>query len=99
MKQVRIFSLLIVLFFLSACSVDEPILGSISFTASHDCDIRLFDSAVRQIAHQQYEIEKSAVIVSMKRSGVYVVHAVSDAKTIKESLTFVNGNIDYYIEF
>jgi len=97
MKYLRLFFLLSILFFAS-CK-DDPIIGSISFTASHDCDIRLFDSNGNQIARDQYETEKAPFIVQMKLSGIFIVRAVNGDKTYKEPLTFVNGSIEYFIEF
>jgi len=104
MKPTRFFPLLIVLIVLivptvPSCSANDPILGAINFTASHDCDIRLFDSAGREIAHEKYELGKAPVVVQMSRSGIFIVRAVNGDKTYKEPLTFVNGNIEYYIEF
>ena len=78
---------------------DERVIGSISFTADADCDIRLFDSNGRQIARGNYELEKAPFVVSLKHSGVYVVHAESEGKpTKKDPVTFV-VSMEYYIEF
>ena len=92
------FSFLILLT-VPACSDDDPILGSISFTSSADCNIRLFDSNGREIARENYEVGKAPFVVQMKRSGIYIVRAVNNNQTYKEPLTFVNGNIEYFIEF
>ena len=83
----------------AACSVDEPLLGSIMFTSNQDCDIRLFDAGGAQIARINYEIGKEPAIVQMTRSGIFIVHAVGETRTIKDPITFVNGNLEYYIEF
>jgi len=88
------------LFFLAACSVEnDKDIGTILFSSSHDCDIRIFDSAGRQTARISYELGKVPELVYVKRSGVYIVHAVSGNLEYKEPLTFVNRNIEYYIEF
>ncbi|MCL2436253.1 MAG: hypothetical protein FWD09_09000 [Lentimicrobiaceae bacterium] len=97
MKYLRLFSLLSVLFFAS-CK-EDPIIGSISFTASHDCDIRLFDSNGNQIARDQYETEKAPFVIQMKRSGAYIVHAVHEDKTIKEPIAYPGGVFERFIEF
>jgi len=100
-------NLVIILVMFFACSDPAPAhLGTIVFTASHDCDIRLFDCTGNQIAREQYEVGKSPAVVNMKSSGVFVVHAVfvgaglAPARTtIKEPMAYHSGNLEYYIEF
>ena len=98
-QSLLIFLIAVLLFSAAACYDDDTVLGSIMFTANADCEIRLFDSHGREIAHDHYETEKEPFVVQMKRSGVFVVHAVAGNKTIKEPLTFVRDNIEHYIEF
>ena len=100
MKDLRLFFILSILFFFAACSNDdEPIQGSITFTSNADCDIRLFNSNGKQIDRGQYEVEKPPFVVSLKRTGVYVVHAESAGKaTKKDPITFF-GSMEYFIEF
>jgi hypothetical protein len=96
------YSLFIFLFsvaFFAACSETDDI-GTIAFTASHDCDIRLFNSKGEQIAREPYEVGKAPAVVYMKSSGVFIVHAASDGQTtVKEPVTYVGGNMEYFIEF
>ena len=102
--------LLLSFLFFSACSVfypiyDPPQLGTIMFTSNEDCEIRLFDSQGRQVTRENYELGRAPVIVQMTSSGVFVVRAVSvgsaltPSKTFKEPITYVGGNMEYYIEF
>jgi hypothetical protein len=78
---------------------DLPSLGSITFTSSDDCDIRLFDSRGRQVAHEPYETGKPPVVVDMKSTGIFVIHAEGAGVLKKEPVTYPGGNIDYYIDF
>ena len=66
----------------------------------------LITNEPKRIAREHYEVGKAPAIVYMKSSGVFVVHAefveaglVPARKTVKESVTYVNGNIEHYIEF
>ena len=92
-------------FFLAvpSCSDGDPSPehGTIMFTSNADCDIRLFDCDSIQIARQHYEVGKYPVIVSMKSSGEYIVHALnySSQKTLQSPLIYKGGNLEYYIEF
>jgi len=97
-KLIFFLSIIIALFF-AACSEDPAERGSITLTATHDCDIRLFDSQGRQIARENYEVGKEPVIIKMQYSGVFIIHAVSSDKTVKEPITFHSGHIEHYIEF
>jgi hypothetical protein len=102
--------LLFVPIFFAACvfyPIDEHP-GTIMFTATHDCDIRLFDSDSVQIAREHYEVGKKPAIVYMKSSGEFTVHAVGygfdpslypDPKPYIQPLTYKNGILEYYIEF
>jgi len=98
------FSFLILLAF-SSCK-EETVIGSLSLSSSHDCDIRLFDSQGRQIARENYETEKPPVIIQMKHSGVFIVHAefvgagLAPAQTkIKDPIAYPGGVFEHYIEF
>jgi len=107
MKAVRLFPLLSILI-LAACSGigdDKPI-GSILITATHDCDVRLFDDSGRQTAREHYEVGKAPIVVSMKRSGLYIVQAkfigsglAPAHTTINEPIAYPGGSFDYCIEF
>ena len=90
-----LFLFLIVLY---SCSKEESI-GTIAFTSNRDCEIRLFDSQGRQTGHEHYIVGGSPAVMDMKRSGVYVVHAVSADRTIKEPLTYMGENLEYHIKF
>jgi hypothetical protein len=97
-------NLVLILVIMVSCSCSttpdpDGRLGSIMFTATHDCDIRLFDSNGRQVAREQWEIGKPPAVVQMKSSGIFVIHADNGEKTIKEPITFVRGNIEHCIEF
>jgi hypothetical protein len=35
----------------------------------------------------------------MKSTGVFIIHAESAGKEIKKPLTYLSGNLEYYIEF
>lgn len=83
---------------LFACSDEQPI-GSISFSSDIDCDIRIFDSAGRQIAHEKYKVENIPVVVTMNRTGIYVVRAVSEEKTVKNNFAYTGGDVPYFIIF
>jgi hypothetical protein len=99
---------LFVVMVMSAC-VFYPIYdipGSILFTSNFDCEIRLFNSDTVQIARDYYEVGKAPFIVHMKESGEYLLFAETVGvllapakKTIKETITYRSGNIEYYIEF
>jgi len=82
----------------STCK-DDPEIGTISFTSSADCDIRLFDSRGEQIARVHYELAKTSAVVTMKRSGVYIVQAVNGDTTYKEPIAYPGGNLEYHITF
>ena len=97
-------------FFLSACVFypiydPEDLPGSILFRATHDCEIRLFDSDTIQIARDFYEVGKAPFIVYMKATGEYIVHASfppsggTKGGYFEKPLTYPGGNIEYYIEF
>jgi len=99
-----------VIFFFASC-VDYPIYdrpGSITFTATHDCEIFLFTSDTVQIARDYYELGKAPFIVPMKETGVFIVHAVGAGlapapapahNPFKETLIYPGGHIEFYIEF
>ena len=92
--------LLIVLIVLTVPSCkDDPEIGTISFTSSADCDIRLFDSRGEQVARVHYELAKTSAVVTMKRSGVYIVQAVNGDTTYKEPIAYPGGNLEYHITF
>ena len=93
------FLIVLIVLTVPACSDDDPILGSISFTSSADCNIRLFDSNGREIARENYEVGKAPFVVQMKRSGIFIVRAVNGDKTYKEPLTYAISNHEYFIEF
>ena len=99
MRPIRLICLICPLLFFACSGADDTQLGTIMFTANADCDIRLFYSQGSQLARVQYEVGKAPAVVNMKSSGVFVVHAVSSDKTVKEPITYVNGNLDHYIEF
>ena len=92
--------------FSPSCSQEPAILGSIIFTSEHDCDIRLFHSNGAQIDRVMYEVGKPPVVVQMKSSGVFIVHATRvgaghalPEKTIKEPITYIRGTLEYFIAF
>jgi hypothetical protein len=61
--------------------------------------MRLFDSHGRQVAHEQLEVSNPPVVVNMKSTGVFIIHAVSGGSTVKKPITYMGGNIEYQIEF
>jgi hypothetical protein len=98
-KFIYFISLLCILFF-AACSDDDTApIGTISFTSTHDCDFRLFDSHGRQVARDQYEVGKPPTVITMKSSGAYIVQATNDEKTVNQPFAYPGGNMNYYIEF
>jgi len=99
MKPLSFLSLFIFFILFSACKDDDPIIGSISFTSSADCNIRLFDSRGKQIARVYYELGKAPAVVQMNRSGVYIVRAVNSNAILNEPLAYQGGDIVYLIEF
>ena len=99
-KFVLFLSILIAIFFVACFDGAPSERGSITFTATHDCDIRLFDSQGRQIARDSYEVGKPPTIINMKTTGLFFVLAETpDGKTKKEPIPFPGGNIEHYIEF
>jgi len=94
--------ILVIIVVFSAC-VDYPIYDrdSITFTATHDCEIWLFNSDTVQIARDYYEVGKAPFIVYIKESGEYLLFAerLPDRKIVKDRITFQSGNLEYYIEF
>ena len=85
--------------FFHSCK-DDPIIGSITFTASHNCDVRLFDSQGREIAHVTCDLTRQPAVVEMTRSGLFVVLAECPGKeSVKESLPYPGGDIQHYIQF
>jgi hypothetical protein len=91
---------LVIILVMFACSDADPdAIGTLSITSTHDCDIRVFDSHGRQLDRQHYEVGKAPAVVTMKSTGIFIVHAVSGNTTIKEPITYAGGNLNYYIEF
>jgi len=93
--------------FFAACSGPDPANrpGSITFRSDHDCEIRLSTVDSTQIARGFYELGKAPFIVPMKDPGEYIVHASflpsggTKGGSFEKTITYRNGNIDYYIEF
>ena len=105
-ERSRSVGLFLILLFFTACSSDETVLGSISFTANADCDIRLFDVGGDQIARGNYVVGKDPFIVVMKNSGMFVVHAVFNGSgtapkntTFKQTMTYISYDVEYFIKF
>ena len=79
---------------------DLPTLGTITFSTTHDCDLRLFNSKGDQVAREHLEAERPPIVINMKETGVFIIHAEAEGmKTIKEPITYHSGNIEHYIEF
>jgi hypothetical protein len=101
MKTTHILPFVLILFFIACSDGDAPERGTITFTATHDCDIRLLDSIGRQIARQNYEVGRAPVIFYVNNPGLFFVCAVTvgNNKTYKEPFTYHSGHIEHYIEF
>jgi hypothetical protein len=85
---------------LFACSDPDPAqIGTIAFTSNADCSFRLFDGSGRQCAHDVYCLGQSPAVVRMKSTGVFIIHAESAGKEIKKPITYLSGNLEYFIEF
>jgi len=101
-----IFSIFVA-FFCAACSDDNIVeppdrLGTVMFTATHDCLIVLLDPLQNPITSQYYELGKQPLVVYMKAEGMYYLHAYSfipNGKPFTDSLKYERGNVEYYIEF
>ena len=93
------FLCILVILVVSACSHDDEMIGAITFTSSVNCDIRLFDSRGRQVGREYYEVGKNPAVIQMKSTGIFIVHATNGNQTIKEPITYIGGNLDYYLRF
>jgi hypothetical protein len=82
-----------------ACDNDSEQLGTILFSCDRECSFWLFDSAGRQVAKETIDSPTRKITVPMESSGVFVVQAKAGSDEIKKALTYVNGNIEYFIEF
>jgi len=92
-------SLLLFLCLISGCIKDDTYIGTIMLTSDTTCVIRVFNTNGNQIFCADYEEGKPPLIVSVQYTGVYIIHAVSSKKTVKNPLPYFGGNIEYFIEF
>ena len=103
MSFYRLFLSVLIVAFAPSCtdSDNNQRVGTIMFTSTHDCDIRLFDNQCGLIAREYYEVGKDPVIFYMKNAGIYIVHAICaiTSATYKKQIDYRSGNVEYCIEF
>ena len=97
----KIFVFLIVVLLFSCKTNDNQPLGSLLITANVDaCEFWIFDSTGRQIAKEIYDSQyANFVSIPMVSSGVFIVYAEYQNKSIKEPITYHSGIYEYCIEF
>ena len=92
--------MLLLSFLISGCIKDDNYIGTIMLTSDTDCIVKVFNADGSQIFHSDYEANrKTPLIVSVRSTGVYIIHAESTKKIVKKPLPYFGGNLEYFIEF